>query len=778
MRFLARLVRRYPKTVATATIIITLLMALVALRITRSASLEENIPRSNKRLATYLKLQRDYAGGNSVVIILSGQDVFAPDSIRTIDRMTRALQVLEGVTRVTSLTNAAEFRGTADGLESGPLIARVPATAEEAEDIKRKVLADPWYAGRLVDTTGQSAIIVATLANMGSMGENSSMLHKVQAAVEERRDGFSVDYAGSTVMQEQIDRFLTKDLALLFPAVLACIVLILLFTFKSVRGIVLPLLTVLMSIVWTIGLMALVGRPLSLISNVLPVLLVAVGSAYGIHIVARFGEEVHAGADRGEAVETAVRSTGFSVWMAALTTMAGFGSLALSKMKMIVDFGIFSAVGTLAAFVISITFIPALLALLPVRSRRIRAAEPISATEAPAHGRLENFLGAATQRVLKHRWIVAFLVTGLVVLSVLGWPRIVASFSPSEFLPDDSPHRHAEALVDAKFGGSAELDVLVRGDLNDPALLGKIAAFQSRMEEMGVGQTLSVVDLLARVNRAFHEDDPAYEVPPSDPALVPQFLFLLTMSTDPGELAQFMTADQQEARITGRISNVMPTADRGRLVERLEAEVRAIFGSDAKVEVSGTPVLELTMMDLIRNEQMVNIASSLLAVFLLVAVAFRSITAGLACLVPIAGTIAMAFGLMGWVGIRLNTATAVIASLASGIGVDYGIHFYQRYVEERGRMQSVTGALVATARSVGVPIVANALAVGAGFAALLLSNLSLFRSFGGLIALCMVLTAAGALTVLPVLFSLRRRPSRKGKARRQDAGNAEDELNQ
>lgn len=766
MGLLARIVRRFPRTLVALTLIVTVVMGLSAAKITRTASLEENIPRSNKRLAAYLDFRTKYEGGNSVVIVLTGRDIFEGAALRTIERITATLESMEGVTRVVSMTNATEFQGTPDGIAPVPVVSGIPVSRDQSLALKAKVLADPWYNGRLVASDGRATIIVATLDDLGTMGANAALLHKVQSTVEKNRGNLTADFAGSTVMQEQIDRFLTKDLQFLFPVVLVCIVVILLLTFRSLRGVLLPLLTVLMSAVWTIGLMAWLGRPLSLIGNILPVLLIAVGSAYGIHIVSRFQEALAAGEDRGQAVETAVRSTGFSVWMAALTTMAGFGSLALSKMKMIVDFGVFSAFGTLAAFVVSITFIPALLALLParVKQRRVEATKTGEGDRTASHGRLEHILSGMQAATLRHRLVVLAAVSVLLVLALLGWPRIVASFNPSEFLPEGSPHRHTEALVDARFGGSAELNVLVQGDLNDPVLLAKIATFQRRMEKLGTGRTMSLADLLARMNRAFHGGDPAYEILPSDSALIPQYMFLLTMSTAPGELSQFMTIDQREARISGRISNVMSTSERSRLLKELEAEARAVFGAQTRVSITGTPVLEFTMMDLIRDEQIVNIFSSLLAVLLLVAVAFRSIRAGLACLAPIAVTIVMVFGLMGWTGIPLNTATAVIASLAAGIGVDYGIHFYRRYVEECARSRTSAAAFIETARTVGVPIIANALAVGAGFAALLLSNLSLFRSFGGLIALAMVLTAAGALIVLPVLLSFKSKPFRDTRA--------------
>ena len=641
--------------------------------------------------------------------------------------------------------------GEGETLRSGPIISTLPKTQAEARALRERILADPWYAGRLVSEDGRASIIVVSLANSETLEEALRTLDRVRAYVGRAKGDFTANFAGSLVMDEQIDRALGADVAFLFPIVLLAIAVVLFLSFRTVRGVVLPLVTVGISVIWTLGIMSLLGRPLSLVSNIVPVLLLGVGSAYGIHIVARFQEKIQAGLGREEAVRSTIAGTGFGVWMAAITTVAGFGSLALSKIRMIFDFGVFSALGVAVAFAVSITFIPALLLLLPVpRLPRWDAGKGGVAARTILQRILAFFARGFTARPA----LVLALAGMLALASFAGWSRLVATFETAEFLPPGSEHRRAEALVDEEFGGSAELEVLVEGDLSDPEVLLGIRRFQERMRDLGATRPISIVDLLARVNRAFHGGDPAYEVVPDDPALLPQYLFLLTLSTSPDELGQFMRFDGREARISARISNVMSTAERTRLITALEREAEVLFGRRARVRITGMPVIELVMMDLIRDEQMQNIYSSLAAVFALVVLAFHSFAAGFGCLLPIALTILYSFGLMGWAGVPLNAATATMASLATGMGVDYSIHYYRRYLEERRRGLARREALMETSRTTGAAIVSNAVSVAVGFAVLLFSGLPIFRSFGGLIALTMLLTALGALTVLPASIGL------------------------
>ncbi|MBE3576102.1 MAG: RND family transporter [Limnochordales bacterium] len=751
MEKLGRFVARFPKAIIAAVLLTTVVLGLAALRIQRRVDLEENLPRTNPRLAVFHEFREQYGSGNGLVIIVTAEDIFAPAALATLDRLTNGLLDLEGVQGVTSLTNLTDIVGEGDTLRSGPVISSLPTNEAEALRLRERVLSDPWYAGRLVSEDGRATIIAVSLANAETLDESLRTLDRIREYVNQAKGDLEVSFAGSLVMNEQIDRALGEDVAVLFPIVVLAIAVVLFLSFRTVRGVILPLVTMGISVIWTLGIMSLLGRPLSLVSNLVPVLLIGVGSAYGIHIVARFQEKIKAGLSREEAVNFTVATTGWGVWMAAITTVAGFGSLALSKIRMIFDFGVFSALGVAVAFAISITFIPALLLLLPTprlpqreSGREARVAQTV----------LERGL-AYLSRAFARRPVLVLAMAGLLaVIAIAGWSRMVATFEMEDFLPPGSEHRKAEALVDKEFGGSAELEVLVEADLSNPEILLDIQRFQERMRALGANRPISIVDLLARVNRALHGGDPAYEVVPDDPALLPQYLFLLTLSTSPDELQQFMRFDQREARISARISNVMSTAGRTRLITALESEAKAIFGDRARVRITGIPVIEQVMMDLIRDEQMQNVYSSLAVVFALVVVAFRSLAAGIGCLLPIALAILYSFGFMGWAGIPVNAATTTMASLATGMGVDYSVHYLRRYLEERRRGLARREALLETSATTGAAIVFNAVSVAVGFAVLLFSRLPIFRNFGALIALTMLLTGAGALTVVPATIAL------------------------
>jgi hydrophobe/amphiphile efflux-3 (HAE3) family protein len=754
IKLVSKLVNKFPRLIIAIVIVATIVFGVFAVRIDRQSDLSGSIPNDHPRLQEYAAFTEEFGSNRSVVVVACADDIFAPQSMQAIDRITNNLTELPFVVSVSSLTNMVDMQGTPDGLVSGPIIPQLPQSQAESDQLRSSILSNPWYNGNMVSADAQSTLILVNLEYVSVFEESKQMLDEIIAAVDAANDGLEVHYAGTIVMEQQINRFLSTDVLLLIPVVVFCIIIVLFLTLRSWQGVLLPLVTVLVSVVWTLGIMSMLGRPLSFLGYVLPVLLVAVGSAYGIHIVARYQEGMRHGMSGKEAVDSSISSTGAAVWMAALTTVAGFGSLVFSKMEMFKDFGVFSALGVIISFLISITLIPALLLLLPDKP-----AKEVAPTEKPKRRNgfiswAENTLGRMAGWSAKHYGLVSIIVLVLVIVAILGWPHLTTTFDPSDFLPIKSDHRVAEQIVNDGFGGSVELDVLIKGDLNDPAFLKNLVAMQDAIAAMGLQRPLSIADLLIKTNRALNNDDPQYAVIPEDPGVIPQLLFLLSLSGSPDEMLRFMNFDQTEARLAIRVSNVMHTTDRAALLTKIEDLAGSVFGADASVKVTGSPIIEMVMMDIIREEQVQNIAISLVSVLLIVVIFFRSFIAGASCISPIVATVVLIFGFMGWAGIPLNTATAIIASLATGIGVDYSIHFYQRYKEERGRGLSMEEAFAETGRTSGLAIISNALSVGSGFAVLLLSGLTIFRSFGGMLALSMLLTAFGSITLLPAVIKL------------------------
>ena len=398
-----------------------------------------------------------FGGTQLAVVALEADDVFTAASLDHVTRLTADIGALDGVASVTSLADVIDIRKTDDGLDVGRLIepGAGPRTAVELAAFRSYVLSRDLYRGRLVSVDGTTTLIVAHIADGA---DDSSVAADIRRTVEGANLPERVYYAGVPFQLTEISRLMVRDIIYLIPAAVLLIVLTLFASFRSIRGVLLPLVSVGISTVWVIGFMALLRIPFSLVTNVIPVVLMATGSAYGIHVVSAFGE-VTPSADRVRDSQTALRSVVLPVFLAAITTFAGFLSFVFgSYLGMIKEFGLFSALGVLFALLVSLTFVPAVLSFLPARRPRARAVGPA--------GRLAGGIGRFVAK--RHRAIIVVAAVVL-ALSAAGMPFLERELDLLTYFAPDTDIRLSEAMMKQRFGGSITIQVLVRGTSASPA---------------------------------------------------------------------------------------------------------------------------------------------------------------------------------------------------------------------------------------------------------------------------------------------------------------------
>jgi len=500
-------------------------------------------------------------------------------------------------------------------------------------------------------------------------------------------------------------------------------------------------------VVWTLGFMTVTGHKLNMLSTFLPVLLVSVGSAYGIHVLNAFLQKVHEGMPKERAVRETVEQMCAPVLAAALTTAAGFLTLLSSFLIPSRQFGAFAAVGVMVSFAVTIVGIPALLAVLPAPRER-----------SAGHARFFDRSAAQAARGLSRhpRWT---LVVALVVLGLFlgGVPLLEIESDFSKYFRESSPIIQGQQFVERSFGGSQELRVVFsagrRDAMKDPANLAVLEGVQGYLDgRPEVGHTTSLADVVKDLHQTLRGDDPAFYRLPDTSRAVAQLLILFEMGG--GEvLRRHATRDFSRAVVTARVKSVGMTGFRD-LIGGLEAYLDASLPSGLDYYVTGTPSIYIRISERLIQSQIVSLGTSLGAVGLIVAVLLGSLVAGLMALVPLIVAISGNFGVMGYAGAYLDVATVMIASLSVGIGVDYAVHFLSRYRRERAAGAAHGDALATTYRTSGRAIVFNAVTLMLGFLVMLLSSFGALVTFGWLITLTMVTTALGALFVLPAVLGM------------------------
>lgn len=691
-----------------------------------------------------------------IIVALKGEDVFTPMVVEATEALTERLVRIPGVYDALSPTNVSVILPSPEGIQVVPALEGDPNDPEVLRTFRERLMASDMV-GMLVSRDQKALGILVMLKNTAKKRE---VARAVLAVTDSLRTatGLQIYATGRPVIEHLLALGLARDVHVFFTLVILVVILILTLSFRSFRGVLLPLTVVILSVLWTLGFMALVRIPFSHSTEFLPVLLISIGVAYGIHILHTFAFLRNRIQDKPILVLTTMERMNLPVTMSALTTAVAFLGLGVAGFVSLQQLGLSVAFGVMAALLLSLTFIPAMLVLLPLPKEGIGERRL---------GWLHRGMEAYGDFLVHHRWGVLTGVGLFLLLILAGYPRLKVENVTIENFPKNSPARIAYEIINRHFSGAEVVNVLVRGKgegaLYDPRLLQEMDRFKRYMlQDTVVGQVLSVADLVKRLHMMLHGGDPAYDRIPDSIVvidgdtvlgrdLVAQYLALYSLSSRPGELERMVTPDFSVARMDLFLREGRRTTIKG-VDERARAFIRRDFRHAIEVDLTGSPEILLTVNDMVVTGQLKSIVVSLILVFLLVTFAFRSPVAGLYGVLPIFFALFLNFGAMGWLGIYASLENMVTSNIAIGVGIDYMIHYIQRMRRAVAETPDLTQATRVSLGTTGVAILLNALAVALGFATIMASQFRAVSQMGFLISLAMLSTCFAAITLLPVLL--------------------------
>ncbi len=692
--------------------------------------------------ATLLKRIGEKFGGNSMgIIILETDNIFQTEVLEHVRSITDTISFIEGISSVSSLTNIINIKGGDFGIEIGRLVDEyeLPNTPEEFQTLRNNVLSNEMYKGSIVSDDGTATLIIFTLedgANVNAVAK--TVINKTGALHLPEK----LYYIGSPMLATYISDLMKSDLTRLLPFAFLLIAIILLLSFRSASGVILPLLTAVIAIIWSLGIMLILGYKMSMISNNIPIILLAVGSAYTIHVLNRINQLRIT--DRNKAISMALAYVMIPVMLAATTTIIGFISFIFGAyLEMIVDFGIFTALGTFFACLLSIFFVPALLDVFTSEKRN----KYLVSKKVKKSFLSENFLSPLKILLFKHPKYILTTWSVLIMLSIVGVFFIKRNVDIQEYFKKGNPTREAEGIMIEKFGGSKPIFVLFKGDMQSPEVLKKMILTGEYMERSpDIYTTQSIADLIAEINFAIAG---VREIPDMQKK-IEQLWFLL----DGNDVMQrFVSEDLDEGIIISKFKSPDNEAKK-EFARYMESFIRENSTEDCQIEITGMPFVDITMDRSLINSQLGSITIAIIFVVIIVGLILRSMSSGIYASIPIIAAIIILFGVMGLTGISLNIATVLVASVALGIGIDYSIHIISHFNHTYQITDNAKIAIEDTIMISGKAIIINVISVSAGFLILIFSEMVPLQYFGFLIAFSMLGSSLGALTLLPVILIL------------------------
>jgi predicted RND superfamily exporter protein len=713
------------------------------------------VPPDDPTIATDRAARRHFGLRDPLLVVLETthpDGIFNAGTLDRLQRMTRDVAALPGIgpDSVQSLATELSDRFDADGSRFRPLLDPPPRTPERLAEVREDVAAIDLLHGTLVSFDARAA---ALLVGVPEAVDRAALYHRV-AATARRYETASdrVSVVGAPAAEALLGEHVLADLGLLVPLALAVIAAILWAACGRTWAVVLGLAKVGAAQVFTFGLLGWCGQPVYLTTAVIPVLLTTVGLTDEIHLLWRYR---HRPADQSpaEALRQSLAELGRPIVLTSLATAIGFLSFLTSPIRPVWSFGLFTGIGVLFCLVWAVVGTPALLALRP-------AAIPVAGSPGTASGlaRLAMALGARPRLVLPVLALgSAVLALGISRLEVQdGW---ITNFAPR------SPLRRATERVDRRFAGTHVLRAVVTFDppaaeipalpvARGPLLAGSAVAAVGRFEQalrsqpevggvFGLAGTLSTTAFLwGGRNEEFREivDDPAWI-----------YLYVRRIANVRGEARRRELIDDDfHSTVVTLLLKAANYRETARLMAAIrELERRELAPAHGRVDFAGDVAVSQAMIPAIVRSQLGSLLLAVAGNLLIVALLFRSLRAGLVCIAPSAVAVVWTFGVMGWLGIPLGVATSMFCAVTLGIGIDYSIHFFERFQESESAGLSRPG-LTASAAA-GPSILIDALAISLGFGLLAFSQVPTTRWLGLLVALALAsaclltLTSSGAL---------------------------------
>lgn len=695
------------------------------------------VPDNNPVKQAALELEKLFGASETIVLMIKtqGGSIFEPAFLAELAALKERLENARHVARVLGLATLDRYYRDQDGaLQSAPLLALAPDDVSAAAAIAAFVNADADIQRAFVSPDGK-----ATAVYVDPKGKpvDRELLAVLNDALAPTRAKYAVYWTGMPVIRDATARSIRSDLLVLMPTVVLVLIAILAFSLGTASGVTLTFFVIVLSILPAAGLMGYLGLPLTAVNNTFPVLILATGCGYAVHIITGYYHRLRAGREKREAIVRALRELGAPVFLSALTTTAGFISLMTSPLPPIGILGLVVATGVVAAWALAMLALPALLSLFSP-PRRMASNAPL--------GWLERGLELIWSAPLKQpAALAAVIVLTLAGLIGYGIPRVVRETRVERFFFENEPARVDAEAIDAAFRGSTPLEIVVKHNVNDPLAQQKALDFAAAAQQLPyVGSVDSIANVVARMQEAFVG---RRGIPDSEDQ-VAQALFMYSLSVPPERYRRFVESEGKAFRITVRVPNLAP-AELDLAVSELQA-LAAKHLSGLEIKITGKALFLRELSDLMVQGSINSILSSVALVFLMVALSFRSLREGLESAVPIAVAVVGVFGIMGVFGLPLTIATTLVTSIVIGTGVDFAVHMQSSWNVLRDE-KDLRWRLSHALHDCGYRILVNAFGVGCGLGVLAFSHFEPIRQLGMLAVVSMLGAALGALWIIPLL---------------------------
>jgi predicted RND superfamily exporter protein len=746
-----------------------------ASKVTLDTSLDAYFDPDDAAFQHYKAYQKEFNSDEVIYLVYKAKNqkdgVFNLDQMKQIDSLTRAIEKeVPFIRKVTSLANVETIEAQGDDLVIHRL-SDMPSYGDgDVQHLRSFTMSRPLYVGSLVSKDAQHGAILAEMTlnstdpidklrydpkggdgldNVYPQASNDKLMEILKRP---EYQGLDVMLTGDVPWNSTYNRILDSDTTNITLATLGLVAVLCMFLFRSrLLGLLGPLLVVILGIIMTLGVMGLMGYKTSLLFLMLPTLICAIAVAQSVHMLMNWQQEYRRLGSPREAARATLEKIATPALLCALTTAAGLIGMATSQLKVMREFGIYSSIGVILAFVVALMLLTCFAARAKPRPEKVKAA-------GAAHPRwLERIVFGCLETALKHPKRVLAVSIATTTLACVGIHFLTVDFNFAEELKPSVKWRADTDKIEKIMGGVLSVvyvfDTGKTDGIQDPEVIRGIESLQDFAKQQGiVANTTSIVDYLKELNQGFHGGDIAYHVIPKERDALAQLLLVYELSGG-REMNDVRNIDRSKTVLELRVKLVSASKVR-ELIDKLDEHVAVNPIPGAKVELSGIGLLWVKIADYIASSQISGASSSFLLILAFIAISFGSLRLGLWAMIPNVLPFVFVLGFMGAMGWHLDYFRMMLASVTMGISVDDTIHFLARLrvvFSEKGNYKE---ALRETMHEVGIPLTITSFALIVAFSSYLISDAAILSSFGVLLCLSVFVGWIVELLLTPTLMVL------------------------
>ncbi len=761
-------------------LLITAIFASQLKHLTIDTREESYFHKESPTLIAYNDFRDEFGQDDMFIIGLHPHNGLTPDFLKTLMQIHTDLEEsVPYLEEITSLVNGRVVRVQGDTLIVEDLMPQPPNSKEEHQRILETIGHYPFYENLLVSPDRSMAMILIRaqsvletesndllsgfspqttadspsqrtyLSNEENLKINTAIRNILQK-YEDRKIRFYL--AGAPVFVSELQKGIQNDLRRMIPLSFGVIILFLAILFRNVSGVIYPLITVFLSLISAMGIMAFWGIPITNAIQILPTFLIVVGIGDSVHILTIFFRYYKETGNKQQAIIEAVGFAGLPILMTSITTACGLLSFIWADLAVIAQLGYIAPVGVMLALVYTLILLPALIAIFPIGIPK--------ATAGGNGAAIEKIFDVITRLTTQRPVMIVAISTIIVILAGAGAAKVHLSHNAMTWLPDDSTARVSTEILDKKNGGTVSLEVLIdsgkKNGLHDPDLLARIDAASKFIPTITVnhiqaGKVVSMAELVKETHRALHQDhDEAYTIPHTRDMLAQELLLFESSGNE--DLSNFVDSTYQIARL----SILAPFTDSilyKDYTDKIEDYLQYQFPKE-DTTLTGHMALFIGVTKLFITSMAKSYIFAIVIITLLMMVMVGKVKLGLMSMIANIIPVIMVFGIMGAANIPLDMATILIGSLILGLVVDDTIHFLHHFRKAFEESSDVAAAVRETLFTTGRALTITSLVLCGGFFIYTTSFLANNVRFGILSASAVLFALMADFLLVPSLLTL------------------------